>query len=59
VVLVWDGLSAHRSRGNPVELLWSAIKTRELANLAGDHLAYVADAAERRVLLAHSGPQQT
>lgn len=68
VVLVWDGLSAHRSRGmrawaaeqdwltlerlpayapelNPVELLWSATKTRELANLAGDHLADVADAA--------------
>jgi hypothetical protein len=72
VVLVWDGLSAHWSRGmrawageqdwltlerlpayapelNPVELLWSAIKTRELANLAGDHLAGVADAAERGI----------
>ncbi len=72
VVLVWDGLSAHWSRGmrawaaaqswltlerlpayapelNPVELLWSAIKTRELANLAGDHLADVADAAERGI----------
>jgi hypothetical protein len=58
VVLVWDGLAAHWSRGmrawaeqqewlrlerlpayapelNPVEMLWSAIKTRELANLAG------------------------
>jgi transposase len=56
VVLVWDGLSAHWSRGmrawaaekdwltlerlpayapelNPVELLWSAITTRELAHL--------------------------
>ena len=28
-------------------MLWSAIKTRELANVAGDHLADVADAAER------------
>jgi hypothetical protein len=27
-------------------MLWSSIKTRELANLAGDHLADVADAAE-------------
>ncbi|WP_328936889.1 transposase [Streptomyces tauricus] len=59
VVLVWDGLSAHWSRGmrawvaeqdwltlerlpayapelNPVEGLWSAIKTRELTNLAGE-----------------------
>jgi hypothetical protein len=34
---------------NPVELLWSAIKTRELANLASDHLADVADAAERGI----------
>ncbi|MFE0945720.1 MULTISPECIES: transposase [Streptomyces] len=72
VVLVWDGLSAHWSRGmrawvaeqdwlilerlpayapelNPVELLWSAIKTREQAHLAGDHLADVADAAKRGI----------
>ncbi|MFF4158861.1 transposase, partial [Streptomyces sp. NPDC001678] len=72
VVLVWDGLSAHWSRGmrawaagqdwltlerlpayapelNPVELLWSSIKTRELANLAGDHLADVADATEHGI----------
>lgn len=27
-------------------MLWSSIKTRELANLAGDHLADVGDAAE-------------
>ncbi|MEV4923782.1 transposase [Streptomyces roseoverticillatus] len=70
VVLMWDGLSAHWSRGmrawaadqdrlalellpayaselNPVELPRSSIKTRELANLAGDHLADVANAAER------------
>lgn len=72
VVLVWDGLSAHWSRGmrawvaeqdwltlerlpayapelNLVELLWSAIKARELAHFAGDHLADVAGAAERGI----------
>ncbi|MGW5782022.1 hypothetical protein [Streptomyces sp. NPDC003863] len=27
-----------------MELLWSSLKKRELANLAGDHLADVADA---------------
>jgi hypothetical protein len=27
-----------------VELLWSSLKKRELANLTGDHLADVADA---------------
>ncbi len=32
-----------------MELLWSAIKTRELANLTGDHLADVADATERGI----------
>ncbi|MEU4657788.1 transposase [Streptomyces sp. NPDC023723] len=69
VVSVWDGLSAHWSRGmrtwtaeqdwptlerlpahapelNPVEGLWSALTTRELANLARDHLA---DATERGI----------
>ncbi len=79
VVLVWDGLSAHWSRGmrawaagqdwltlerlpayapelNPVELLWSAIKTRELANLASDHLADAADAAERGIHRICSDP---
>jgi hypothetical protein len=32
-----------------VELLWSAIKKRELANLAGDHLADVDDATQRGI----------
>ncbi|MFG2585975.1 hypothetical protein [Streptomyces malaysiensis] len=32
-----------------MELLWSAIKTRELANLTGDHLADTAERAIRRV----------
>ncbi|MFF9854156.1 transposase [Streptomyces litmocidini] len=72
VVLVWDGLSAHRSRAmrawvaeqdwltlerlpayapelKPVELLWSSLKKRELAHLAGDHLADAADAAEQGI----------
>ncbi|MCF2434362.1 hypothetical protein LV779_03060 [Streptomyces thinghirensis] len=40
---------ATRRELNPVELLWSAIKARELAHLAGDHLADVADAAERGI----------
>lgn len=34
---------------NPVEMPWSAIKTRELANVAGEHLADVADAAEEGI----------
>ncbi|GGT02288.1 hypothetical protein [Streptomyces chromofuscus] len=32
-----------------MELLWSTIKARELANLAGDHLADVADVTERGI----------
>ncbi|MET9017802.1 transposase [Streptomyces olivaceoviridis] len=32
---------------NPVELLWSSLKKRELASLAGNHLADVADATEQ------------
>ncbi|WP_308013487.1 transposase [Streptomyces beigongshangae] len=63
-----ERLPAYAPEPNPVEGLWSAIKTRELANLAGDHLADVADAAERGVrrvcsseqlpysFLTHTGP---
>nr|WP_317453490.1 transposase [Streptomyces sp. CBMA152] len=47
--LTLERLPAYAPELNPVELLWSAIKTRELANLAGDHLADVADAAERGI----------
>jgi hypothetical protein len=32
-----------------VELLWSSLKKRGLANLADDHLADVADATEQRI----------
>lgn len=42
-------LPAYAPELNPVEMLWSATKTRELANLAGDHLADVADAAQAGV----------
>lgn len=47
--LTLERLPAYAPELNPVELLWSAIKTRELANLAGNHLADVADAAERGI----------
>ncbi|AQW49471.1 hypothetical protein SHXM_02934 [Streptomyces hygroscopicus] len=47
--LTLERLPACAPELNPVELLWSAIKARELANLAGDHLADVADAAERGI----------
>ncbi|MGW2187719.1 hypothetical protein [Streptomyces sp. NPDC001719] len=43
------GIEHYAPELNPVELLWSAIKSRELANLAGDHLADVADATERGI----------
>ncbi|WP_246430877.1 transposase [Streptomyces rectiverticillatus] len=44
--LTLERLSAYALELNPVELLRSAIKTCELANLAGGHLA---DAAERGI----------
>ncbi|MFF9915914.1 transposase [Streptomyces sp. NPDC013457] len=42
---------------NPVELLWSSLKKRELANLAGDHLADVADATEQGIRRINTNPQ--
>ncbi|MGW0752952.1 transposase [Streptomyces sp. NPDC002587] len=39
----------HAPELNPVELLWSSLKKRELANLAGDHLGDVADATEQGI----------
>lgn len=47
--LTLERLPAYAPELNPVEMLWSAIKTRELANVAGSHLADVADAAERGI----------
>jgi transposase len=41
--LTLERLPAYAPELNPVELLWSSLKKRELANLAGDHLADVAD----------------
>ncbi|MFF7725870.1 transposase [Streptomyces sp. NPDC008001] len=41
--LTLEQLPAYAPELNPVELLWSSIKTRELANLASDHLADVAE----------------
>ncbi|MFJ6673372.1 transposase [Actinosynnema sp. NPDC091369] len=38
--LTLERLPAYASELNPVELLWSSLKKRELANLAGDHLAH-------------------
>ncbi|MFG3532422.1 transposase [Streptomyces sp. NPDC047917] len=42
-------LPAYAPELNPVELLWSSLKERELANLADDHLADVADATEQGI----------
>ncbi|MGK3109288.1 transposase [Streptomyces sp. WAC05858] len=55
--LTLERLPAYAPELNPVELLWSAIKTRELANLAGDHLADVADTAERAIHRVSSDEQ--
>ncbi|MFD9053635.1 transposase [Streptomyces zaomyceticus] len=42
---------------NPVELLWFSLKKRELVNLAGDHLANVADATEQGIHHINDNPQ--
>lgn len=47
--LTLERLPAYAPRAQSREMLWSSIKTRELANVAGDHLADVADAAERGI----------
>ncbi|MFJ6598916.1 transposase, partial [Streptomyces violaceusniger] len=38
-------------------LLWSSLKKRELANLAGDHLADVADATEQGIHRINANPR--
>nr|WP_237545222.1 transposase [Streptomyces sp. SID4946] len=38
-------------------MLWSSLKKRELANLAGDHLADVADATEQGIHRINHNPQ--
>ncbi|MEU5548086.1 transposase, partial [Streptomyces sioyaensis] len=47
--LTLERLPAYAPELNPVEPLWSSLKKRELANLADDHLADVADATEQGV----------
>ncbi|WP_228994604.1 helix-turn-helix domain-containing protein [Streptomyces sp. DH8] len=56
---VWEEerLPAYAPELNPVELLWSSLKKRELANLAGDHLADVADATEQGIHRINTDPQ--
>ncbi|MGV9778229.1 transposase [Streptosporangium sp. NPDC003464] len=44
--LTLERLPGYAPELNPVEMPWSSIKARELADLAGDHLADVSDAAE-------------
>jgi transposase len=70
ILLIWDGLPAHRSRKatdyiadqtwltverlppyapelNPVEYLWSAVKTKDLANITLDTIAELEGRVER------------
>ena len=70
VLLIWDGLPAHRSKLdtkhieqqtwltvarlpayapelNPVEYLWSAMKTKHTANVADDTITQLTDRIER------------
>ncbi|MEU3777440.1 transposase [Streptomyces sp. NPDC032472] len=55
--LTLERLPAYAPELNPVQLLWSSIKKRELANLAGDHLADVADATEQGIHRINTNPQ--
>ncbi|WP_234309524.1 transposase [Streptomyces sp. NRRL F-5193] len=54
--LALERLPAYAPELNPVELLWSSLKRRELANLAGDHLAEVADATEQSIYQINHNP---
>ncbi|MFE9500711.1 hypothetical protein [Streptomyces collinus] len=40
-----------------MELLWSSLKKRELANLAGDHIADVAEATEQGIHRINANPR--
>ncbi|WP_443032919.1 transposase [Streptomyces sp. DH10] len=55
--LTLERLPAYAPELNPVELLWSSLKKRELANLAGDHLADVADASEQGIHRINANPR--
>ncbi|MDQ1065288.1 transposase [Streptomyces canus] len=55
--LTLERLPAYAPELNPVELLWSSLKKRELANLAGDQLADVADATEQGIHRINANPR--
>ncbi|WP_393915962.1 hypothetical protein [Halostreptopolyspora alba] len=44
--LTAERLPAYAPELTPVGMLWAGLKTRELANFAGDHLVEVTDATE-------------
>jgi transposase len=54
--LVMEPLPAYAAELNPVEALWSSLKGVELANLAGDTLDDVIEAAERGIQRIRSTP---
>jgi hypothetical protein len=56
--LTLERLPAYAPELNPVELLWSSLKKRELANLAGDHLPDVADATEQGIHRINATPNR-
>ena len=51
-----EPLPAYAAELNPVEALWSSLKGVELANLAGDTLDDVIEAAERGIQRIRSTP---
>ncbi|MGX1675570.1 IS630 family transposase [Streptomyces sp. NPDC055400] len=55
--LTLERLPAYAPELNPVERLWSSLKKRELANLAGDQLADVADATEQGIHRINANPR--
>ncbi|MFJ5933537.1 transposase [Streptomyces sp. NPDC093071] len=55
--LTLERLPPYAPELNPVEPLWSSLKKRELANLAGDHLADVAGVAEQGIHRINHNPQ--
>ncbi|MET9534948.1 MULTISPECIES: transposase [unclassified Streptomyces] len=55
--LTLERLPACAPELNPVELLWSSLKKRELANLIGDHLADVADATGQGIHRINTNPR--
>jgi hypothetical protein len=56
--LTLERLPTYAPELNPVELLWSSLTKRELANLVGDHLADVADATEQGIHRINANPRK-